>query len=97
MERMWDSLSHLTFVSSFKLMTKVFRGSISHQSKNILPEGILSLSLLWEDDVVKKKVLIFSCFSWGKGQVLLSFQCLFKELWQNSQAFNLTMKWQICV
>lgn len=52
--RMWDSLRHDPSLSSFTLMTKVFKGYISHQSKNILPEGILSL-LFQGDDQVKKK------------------------------------------
>lgn len=53
--RMWDSFRHVPFLSSFTLIMKVFRVFISHQSKNILRERILSLLLLWDNDLVKKK------------------------------------------
>lgn len=53
--RMWDSFRHVPFLSSFTMIMKVFRGFVSCQSKNILPERILSLLLLWDNDLVKKK------------------------------------------
>lgn len=74
------SLQHVPLLSSLTMKERVFRASISHQPKNILPRSVLALLLLGEGGMIwfkkKKKFLILCSLSQGKDQMLLSCSSL---------------------